>query len=223
MEETQPVDGLVHELDDRRKRDRTRTYLIVLLVLWLLTFVALVVMAWNAYFKEKNKALTLAEQIVMACTEGNLSPQYELDPTRGLSEEERKVLCTNAQKVVEQNDPELQDDEIQEPEIQDPEIQNPEVQNPESQNPEKQDAESQDSETQDPEIQDEETQDPEIQDEETQDPEVNDPDPNDPPKGGSCTFDGKGTITFTWETDNGTQTVTCTGTQNQSPDLGPTP
>lgn len=217
MDDIQPVDGLMHELDDRRKKDRTRRYLIVLLALWLLTFVALVVVAWNAYFKEKDKALTLAEQIVVACEEGNLSPgYYDLDPARGLSPEERKVLCSNAQKVVEQNDPELQDDEIQEPEIQDPEIQNPEIQNPEKQNKEKQDPETQDPEIQDPEIQDEETQDPEIQD-----PEVDDPDPNDPPKGGSCTFDGKGTITFTWETDNGTQTVTCTGTQDQGPE--PTP
>jgi hypothetical protein len=207
MDETQPVDGLVHELEGRRKRDRTRTYLTALLGLWLLTFAALVVVAWNAYFKEKDKALTLAQQIIIACEEGNLQPDSIPDPTRGLSAEERKVLCSNAKKVVEQNDPELQDDEIQEPEIQDPEFQDPEFQNPEKQN-----KEIQDPEIQDPEVQDPEEQDPEIQDQEIQDPEIDDPDPNDPPKGGSCTFDGRGTFTFTWETENGQQTVTCTGT-----------
>lgn len=210
MEDTQPVDGLIQELDNRRKRDKTRRYLVIVLVLWLLTFAALVAVAWNAYFKERQKALTLAEQVTVACEEGNLAPWHQLDPTRGLSPEERKVLCANAKKVVEQNDPELQDNEIQEPEIQDPETQEPEIQEPEKQVQEKQD-----SETQDP-----ETQDPEIQDEETQEPEINDPDPNDPPKSGTCTFDGKGTIKFTWQTDNGPETIECTGTQGDS---GPAP
>jgi hypothetical protein len=197
--DTQPVDGLVHELESRRKADRTRKIVYVLIALWLGTLAALVVVAWNAYFSEKNKALTLAQQVAVACSSDNKIPdRNRTDFGYYLSPEEEKVLCTNAKRVINQNDPELQEGEIQEPEIQEPEIQEPEIQNKEKQDPE--------------------VQDPEIQDPEIQDPEIDDPDPNDPPRGGTCTFSGSGTIVFTWETDNGTQTIECEGTQQNNPE-----
>lgn len=216
-DDTQPVDGLVYELEDRRKRDKTRKYVYILFALWLGTAAALVVVAWNGYFKEKDKALTLAQQVAVACdTSDQLQDQTARDFGYYLSPEEEKALCSNAKKVIEQNDPELQDQEIQESEIQDPEIQDPEIQNKEKQNPEAQDAE-----TQDPEIQDEETQDPEIQD-----PEIDDPDPNDQIKAGTCTFDGTGTIKFAFQTDNGPVEFECTGTSGlptPDPSAEPTP
>ena len=208
-DEQQPVDGLVHELEGRRKRDKSRRVVYILLALWLATFAALIGVAWNGYFNEKSKALTLAQQMSAACAQGDLSPE--------LSPEEREAFCSNAQKVIEQNDPELQDQEIQEAEIQDPEFQQSEIQDPEIQNPEKLNAEIQNPEIQDPEIQNPENQDPEIQDEETQDPEVDDPDPNDQIEAGSCTFDGHGTITFMFQTSSGPVTFECTGTQPGPP------
>ena len=185
---------------------RTRRVVLILLVLWLATAVALAIVAWNAYFKQKDTAQTLAEQIQLACDRGTPG---EID---GLSPEETRVICNNAQEVIEEDDPELQEGEIQEQEIQESEIQEPEIQDPEDQNRETQDPETQDAETQDAEDQEGEIQEPEIQDEETQDPEIDDPDPNDQINGGSCTFNGTGTITFTWQTSSGPIEVSCTGT-----------
>jgi len=204
------LDDIKSQSSKKGKDKQTRTLLIVLVVLWLLTLAALIGVAWNAYFKEKEKTQTLAQQISFACDSGDFG--------EGLSPEDVKALCENAQEVIEENDPELQDEEIQEAEIQDPEIQDPEDQNPETQDPESQDRENQDPESQDAEDQESEEQDPEIQDEETQDPEiqdpeVDDPDPNDDDvRSGECTFDGIGTITFTLQTDSGPVTFSCTGT-----------
>lgn len=214
MSEDLTLEDLKQESSERGKDPKTRYLLIILLTLWLVTLSALVGIAWGAYFGEKEKTLTLAEQIAFACANGNFGP--------GISPEDEKALCENAQEVIEENDPELQENEIQEAEIQDPEIQDPEIQDPEIQDPENQQPENQDTETQDPEeqdgeiqdpeIQDEEIQNPEIQDEETQDPEIDDPDPNDQIEAGSCTFDGSGTITFTFQTSSGPISFECTGT-----------
>ena len=192
-----------HELLEAQPPSRTRRVAIILLVLWLITAVALAIVAWNAYFKEKDTSQTLAEQIRLACERG------QPGVIEGLSVEETRVICGNAKEVLEEDDPELQEGEIQESEIQEPEIQDPEIQDPEDQNRETQDAETQDAETQDAEEQEPEIQEPEIQDEETQDPEKDDPDPNDQITGVSCDYTGPGTLTITVQTVNGPVTTTC--------------
>jgi len=169
--------------------------MIILFVLWLVTFVALIAVAWNAYFKQKEQTQTLAQQIDAACQGGDLGP--------GLSPEDKAALCGNAQEVIEEDDPELQEGEVQESEIQEPEEQEPEVQEREVQEPEipdreeqereSQEAEEQDGEIQDDEVQNEETQDPEIQDEETQEPEIQEPEKDDPDPASPYTF----SFTFT--------------------------
>lgn len=168
-----PIDDMKHESADSGKDPKTRTILAVLLALWLVTLAALVGVGWSAYFDEKNTSQTLAQQIAFACENGDFGP--------GFSDEDQAALCSNADKVIEDQG-EIQDDEVQEEEIQEPEIQNPEIpdlelqdaekQEPETQNPETQDAEAQEAEEQNPETQDEETQDPEAQEQESQEPEV---------------------------------------------------
>lgn len=213
-----PLDDLAQQSARKGKDAGTRRVLIFLLVLWLLTLIVLIGVSWNAYRAAKDRAQTLAQQITFACETGDLGP--------GISVEDEEALCDNAEKVI-QNDPELQENEIQEgerqePELQEDEFQESERQEAERQQDERQDSERQDEETQDEEVQESETQDDEIQDaeiqeeeiqeEEVQDPEKDDPDPNDDIRSGSCTFDGVGTITFTFETTSGPVTFQCTGT-----------
>src|SRR6478609_3573760 len=183
-----PIDDLKTEATEKSKDPNTRRLLLGLVALWLLTLAALLVIAWSAYFRAKDDAKTsekqsqtLAQQIGMACESGDFGP--------GFSDEDQAALCSNADKVI-QDQGEIQDDEVQESEVQEPEIQNSEIQDPEPNDPEleddelqdeeKQDDEVQDDEKQDAEIQDPEDQDPEIQDDEIQDPEVDDPDPASP-------------------------------------------
>ena len=207
------IDELKEIASDRGKDPRTRKALTIVLVLWLLTLLAFAGVTWNAYFSEKEKSQTLAQQIAFACESGNFGPD--------ISPQYQKALCDNAKAVIAQQgeiqegeiqEPEIQDSETQDPEYQQDEIQDKEIQNPEDQNSERQDSESQEDEEQEPEIQDEETQDPEIQEPENQDPEIDDPDPNDDIREGSCSFDGYGTIEFTFETTSGPVTFSCTGT-----------
>lgn len=164
---------------------------ITLLIIWLITVAVLMVVGWNAYFGQKDKTLTLAEQIDAACKQGDLGQNTDSkDLSVGLSPEDEEALCSNAQSVIDENDPEFQDEEIQESEvqepelqeseIQDPEFQEEEVQTPENQNEESQELENQEAEEQEAEIQDPENQDPEEQDPENQDPEIDDPDPASP-------------------------------------------
>lgn len=223
MNEISPIEEIKEQSSQKGKDGATRRLLIILVALWLLTVAAFGVVVWNAYFNEKEKSQTLAQQIAFACDHGDFGP--------GVSPEDVKALCENADAVIkddgevqegeiqesETQDPELQNPEVQEPEIQDRENQNqenqePEIQNPEDPDSENQESENQDPESQDPEIQDEESQDPEIQDDENQDPEIDDPDPNDQIQSGSCTFDGFGTITFTFQTSSGPVSFQCTGT-----------
>lgn len=213
MSEFTNLDDLKKAASKRGKDPKTRRWLYGLVALWLVTLLALLGVTWNAYFTERGKTQSLAQQIAFACQNGTLGP--------GISPEDEKSLCDNAEKVV-NGSGEIQDDEVQESEIQESEVQESENQDPERQEPERQDPEAQadetqDAETQEDEVQDEETQDPEIQDEETQDPEIqdpeiDDPDPNDQIEAGSCTFDGTGTIEFTFETSSGPVTFQCTGT-----------
>lgn len=205
-QENTPLDDIKVESSIRGKDKTTRTILIILLCLWLTTLVALVVVAWNAYFGAKAETETLAQQIALACQSGTIRPPE-------FSKEDEEAMCKNAEKVIEDSG-EIQEGEIQEREIQEPETQDPEFQDPELQNKEKQDAELQELESEDSEIQDPEIQDPEIDDPENQDPEIDDPDPaDDDVTGGSCSFDGMGTIVFTLQTDSGPVTFECTGTQ----------
>lgn len=222
MSEPTHLDDMQKEPAQQGKDSPTRVILIILLVLWLITFAALLGVSWKAYFSEKETSQTLAQQIAFACKNGTFGP--------GISDEDVKAMCENAEAVT-QDEGEVQDGEIQESENQDPEIQDPEIQDPENQDPENQnqenqqdenqqdevqdsedqESENQDPENQDPEIQDDENQDPEVQDEEIQNPEIDDPDPNDQIQSGTCTFTGLGTITLTFQTTSGPVTVTCTG------------
>lgn len=200
MNDHSPIEDLKVEASRRGKDPKTRTLLIFLLVLWLVTFVALLGVAWRAYFKEKDESQTLAQQIHLACNSGIFGSDFSF--------EDREALCNNAEKVI-RNDPELQDEEIQEAENQEPEIQEREVQDPELADAERQDAEEQEAEFQDEELQeseinDPETQEAEIQDEEVQDPEVDDPDPASP-----YTFTFTFTVPGNGNQPGTTYTVTC--------------
>lgn len=172
MSNADAVDEMKHRAEQQGVDPRQRKRFIVVCILLALSLIAMVsagIWAWNV---QRNKAVTLAQQIKLACDTGEFG--------EGFSREDEEALCKNAEKVIESNDPELQDEEIQEREIQEQEIQEPEIQEPEDQNRESQDPESQDAETQDAEDQEAEEQEPEIQDPENQDPEIDDPDPNDP-------------------------------------------
>lgn len=196
---------------DTPQQKKNRRLVVILLALWLATLAGLVGVGWNAYWGEKEKNLTLSEQIDAACQEGELGQDVNHIHKEGLSIEEEERLCQNAAAVLEENDPEFQDTEIQEAEIQELEIQEQEIQDLENQNAEDQEAEEQDSENQDPEIQDSE-----IQEKESDDPDPNDPDPTDDPDPASP-YDF--TFTFTVPGDENqpdtTYTVTCnSGTGN---------
>lgn len=80
------------ESSDKGKDPATRRILIVLVVLWLLTLAGLVGVGWKAYFNEKEKSQTLAQQISLACRSGDLGP--------GLDSDDEKQLCSNAQEVA---------------------------------------------------------------------------------------------------------------------------
>ena len=68
------------------KDSPTRVILIILLVLWLITFAALLGVSWKAYFSEKEGAAqTLAQQIAFACKNGTFGP--------GISDEDVKAMC----------------------------------------------------------------------------------------------------------------------------------
>lgn len=175
-----PIADMSQEPAIKAKDARTRKLLIFLLVIWLVTLLGLIGVSWNAYFNQKSKTQTLAQQVALACRSGDFGPDF--------SEEDEAALCRNADKAIDEKEiqeGEVQEEERQEPEIQDPELQNPEIDDPdpndpEIQDPEIQDPDANDAESQDDEIQDPEIQEPEIQDEETQDPEIDDPDPASP-------------------------------------------
>lgn len=205
------INEIKEEASEQGRDPKTRVLLAALFALWLITFMALLGVAWNAYFKQKEDTLTLAQQIQMACENGEFDSDFSI--------EDRKALCDNAEKVIEENDPELQDSEIQEEERQEPEYQEPEIQEPENQNGERQEPESQEDEAQDDEIQEGERQDPEIQDEEVQegeeqepenqDEEVQDPEVDDPDPASPYTFTFTFTVPGPGDTPGNTYTVVC--------------
>lgn len=92
MNEHSPVDDLKETSTQKGKDPKTRKYLIVLLAMWLLTLAALVGVAWNAYFQQKETSQTLAQQIAAACASGDFGP--------GVSTDDEHAMCSNAQKVI---------------------------------------------------------------------------------------------------------------------------
>jgi hypothetical protein len=91
-----PIDDMKDESAQKAKDPQTRRLLVGLGVLWLLTLAALFAIAWNAYFSEKAKARTLAQQIAYACENNTFGP--------GLDQEDETRLCENADKVIENDD-----------------------------------------------------------------------------------------------------------------------
>lgn len=87
-----PLDDLKSESAERGKDQRMRRVLIVLTVVWLLTLVGLIALAWNAYFTQKDQTLTLAQQISLACDSGQFGPN--------ITQETEDTLCKNVQKVI---------------------------------------------------------------------------------------------------------------------------
>lgn len=90
------VPPLVNELKaasaERGRDHKTRVILVMAVGTWLVAMLVLGGVTWNAYFKEKGKSQTLAQQVSDACEAGDLD------------EEERQDLCDNAEKVIENED-----------------------------------------------------------------------------------------------------------------------
>lgn len=91
IHESTPLDDLTHDAAVSGKDGRTRKLLIVFLVLWLLTLAFLVAVGWNAYFDQKDKAQTLAQQLQIACERGTIGPP-------DFTAEDAERLCSNAAK-----------------------------------------------------------------------------------------------------------------------------
>lgn len=82
---------MVHESAVSGKDGNTRKLLIILLTLWLLTLGVLIAVGWNAYFDQKDKAQTLAQQLQIACERGTIGPP-------DFTAEDAERLCSNAEK-----------------------------------------------------------------------------------------------------------------------------
>lgn len=75
MSDIQPPLEELKRRSSRRGRDPvTRKVLYILVALWVLTLIALIVVAWRAYFDQKEKTQTLAQQITLACELGTIGP-----------------------------------------------------------------------------------------------------------------------------------------------------
>lgn len=91
-----PIDDLKDESALKAKDPKTRRILFAVVVLWLLTLAGLLVIAWSAYFSEKAKTQTLAQQIAHACEFKTFGPEFD--------EDDQTRLCENADKVIEDRD-----------------------------------------------------------------------------------------------------------------------
>lgn len=91
-EHHQPIEDLKHQSAQKGKDPRTRTVLVVLVALWLLTFAALIGISWNAYFQEKGQKRSLAQQVSQACETDEWGP--------AITTEEKERLCDDAEKVI---------------------------------------------------------------------------------------------------------------------------
>lgn len=85
-------DDIVKEPAKKGKDPRTRKILITLLILWLLTLVLFAGSLWRSYAKEKARTHTLAEQITLACKNGDFGP--------GVSKADERSMCSNANDIV---------------------------------------------------------------------------------------------------------------------------
>lgn len=90
-----PIDEIKREASAKGKDSRTRRILTAILILWLTTLIALIGVGWNAYFGEKERAQTLAQQIAAACETGSFGP--------GLTTTEEDDLCDTAEQVIEED------------------------------------------------------------------------------------------------------------------------
>lgn len=95
MNENASVDDMTVVSAKRGKDRRTRRILVSVVALWLVTLAALIGIAWKGYFDQKEKTLTLAQQIAAACDSGDFGP--------GVSAEDQDALCSNAAKVIDNN------------------------------------------------------------------------------------------------------------------------
>jgi hypothetical protein len=92
MTDSNQVHDLSRSAVRQSKDPKTRRILYIVAVLWILTLFAFAFVTWRAYFNEKEKSQTLAEQIAAACDSGTFGP--------GLSQDDEDKLCSNAQKVI---------------------------------------------------------------------------------------------------------------------------
>lgn len=97
MNDSTPMRDMISESSIKGKDRPSRRLLIILLALWLVTVGILLAVSWNAYFKKKEAAKTLAQQIHFACSSGDFGP--------GLSKANQDLLCNNAEKVIKNQDP----------------------------------------------------------------------------------------------------------------------
>lgn len=97
MNDSTPLSDLTVASSHKGKDPKSRALLISLVVLWLITLMVLVGVAWSAYFKQKDAAQTLAQQIAFACKSGDFGP--------GLTEANQEAMCSNAQKVIKNETP----------------------------------------------------------------------------------------------------------------------
>lgn len=90
MSEQTPFQNLAKESSKEGRDPKTRRILLVLLILWALTFIGFLGVAWNAYFHQKAATESLAQQITHACNSGDFGP--------GLSDDDETKLCNKAKK-----------------------------------------------------------------------------------------------------------------------------
>lgn len=91
MNEPTPLDELKEKSAERGKRPRTRHVLVALFIVWLLTLGTLIAVGWNAYFDQKERTQTLAQQIAIACERGTIGPP-------DFTAEDAEELCETAEK-----------------------------------------------------------------------------------------------------------------------------
>jgi hypothetical protein len=94
---SEPVAEMKAASAQRAKDPRSRGLIVILAVLAILLASLSFAVIASGYFREKDKALTLAQQIKTACESGEFGP--------GLDTERIDKLCGNAQKVIENQTP----------------------------------------------------------------------------------------------------------------------
>jgi hypothetical protein len=93
-EDTPHIRELKESAVNEGRDHKSRLILVIVGALWLLTLGVLGAVTWNAYFDEKEKSQTLAQQVAAACERGDLEKA------------DQKELCEDAEKVIQDEDPE---------------------------------------------------------------------------------------------------------------------